>query len=239
MLRNRLELFKECDVHIVKRHPLLLSIEGSFKTEICVDDEFRELYNEYINSQSRLSFTKWLSRYSDLSNDIISQIGKSLKQYDVRLSCRHNDLMRVSDTKHYISCLRDGGMYAEQRLHFLADRDIAVCYIPDASGKFLWRSLVRLVTYQGKFVLVLYKVYGNGPTEQIMKALRIATGLEVYPTFRSLYKESRVVFMKSASKIQFIFLESPIWSDVTISISSDKHMIIPVYIPLETKGERL
>jgi hypothetical protein len=157
--------------------PALLAIEGWYEVASTLSGQTVELYERYLQSGSTLKFTRWLARNGSSPAEV-SAIGKQLKPVSVKVSCRHNDLVRLADTGHYKSCM--AGDMGVQQIHYLADPDIAVVFLPDAAGKFMWRSLLRLVMEGDKFALVHYRIYGNGPTSSIFKALSKKTGLNIY-----------------------------------------------------------
>lgn len=164
-------------IDVRNRNSRLLKLEGWYNCDF-VPYEVRELYNEYITSGSKLKFTRWLSRTKGFSNNYISEIGKFIKKESFKLSCRHKDILRISESNHFHSCFNS--WRGIQKLRYLADPDIAVLYIPDKSGKFIWRALVRLIfnPLEKGYALFLYKWYGNTDIHSVIYTLS-----DVYPVF--------------------------------------------------------
>ena len=159
-------------IDVRPRNKKLLSLEGWYTAKVGLETlphEYNKLVKEYKGRPRSVSFTKWLSKSKKLENEVISETGKLLMSVTFKLSCRHKDLLRLSETKHYRSCFnRWRGV---QQLRFLADPDIGVLYVPDASGKYLWRTLVRLMLHNSKHVLLTYKTYGNANESAIFNKM--------------------------------------------------------------------
>ena len=165
MLKNRIGELKtrgfmrgRCDIR--KRHKILLGIEGWYEFDFQIKDLLStRLYELFCACKPRVKLTKWLDRIG-INPEIVSVIGGLIEPVKFRVSCRHNDLLRLSESKHYDSCFKN--IIGIQQLRYLADPDIGIVYIPDKSGKYKWRSLLRLVTNsEGKYCLFLHKQYGN------------------------------------------------------------------------------
>ena len=168
--RRRLKDDRKLDVR--KRHSVLMNMEGwydAFTDYTSLPEPFATLYREYVSSGSSLKFTRWCSRNNLIEPSMISKLGKMLEPVRFKLSCRHNDLLRLADTRHYKSCFT--GWRGVQQLRYLADPDIGVVFVPDASGKFMWRSVCRLIRYEGKYGLILQHRYGNSNELAIMDRL--------------------------------------------------------------------
>lgn len=117
---------------------------------------------------------------------------------DFKLSCRHRDILRASDTNHFVSCFRPAGLHNLTLLKYCSEVDnVAVIFKCDKSGKFKSRAFVMFspayVSYQvvpnnGTYrivpaELVIQKVYGNGlNNESIEYILKSKTGYEVRST---------------------------------------------------------
>lgn len=209
------------------RHPALRAIEGWY--QYLPDIPNREIqchYQEWKESASNLKFTRWLMREKHVPNNVLSDIGKQLTSGSFKFSCRHNDLMRLADTPHYISCLRQ--QYRKQQLYFLADPDIAVCYIPDKAGKYLWRVLFRLVIDENRLALVAYRSYGNGQKWSIFRALEAATGLTIYEAVVAGDKGKCPMIRNFSSPTVHnnLILNKQLWNDHLVMMGVDKRITI-------------
>lgn len=216
MLQNRLKKFPILgSLDIRDRHSKLLELEGWYETDTTLPNEYKQYYTNYVASGSRLKFTRWLAR-QNVDANLLSQLGKYLTTTSFKFSCRHNDLIRLGDTPHYKSCMSNikGG----QQLHYLADPDVAVVFVPDAAGKFIWRCLVRLTKTAKGYVLIAYRVYGNGPTSSILATLSRIAKLPVHPA-RDIKRGSGGGVFYSATKINNVCLTRPIWTDHYLSYS--------------------
>lgn len=224
--RNVTELKKPPLVADIRpRHPALLALEGWYETEIIVPEKYQDLYKDYKESGSNLKITRWALRSRRMDDAEASELGKNLETTKFKLSCRHNDLLRLAETKHYASCMDNEGGYGQQQMQYLADPDMAIVYIPDAAGKYSWRSLVRLVMddYEpGKFPkfvhenrgygLVMYRVYGNGPSEAIFQALDQKVRVYQAKDIRH-YHTSDFEVKISPTIHNNKFLSRPLWTD--------------------------
>ena len=249
MLQNRMEKIeyhtpkgvrKETRVQksdVRPRSERLKQIEGWYDV-VGIPDQIADLHQEYLQSGVSLKFTRWLLR-KGLTQTEVSAIGKLLTTVSVKISCKHNDLVRLGDTYHYKSCLKMS--YAGQQLQYLADPDIAVAFILDESGKFVWRVVLRLVQDNGgAFALVHYRVYGNGPTEPIMKMLSKRTGLKIYKALdikldinwveQSLRpKEEQFPILYSPTVHNNPWLQQPIWTDHRVGFTRKNKIWIRVH----------
>lgn len=215
------------------RHPALLALEGWYETDIVVPEKHQALYEEYKASGSSLKITRWALRAGKLDDSEASELGKNLETTKFKLSCRHNDLIRLAETSHYRSCM-DGG-YGQQQMQYLADPDIAVVFIPDAAGKYSWRSLARLVMEQEGFGLVMYRVYGNGPTEAIFQTLDKKLPVYQAKDLRH-YHVDETEFKVSPTIHNNKFLSRPVWTDHK-GIGWDKDRRIKIAVLL--RGEKI
>jgi hypothetical protein len=103
-----------------------------------------------------------------------------------------------------------------QQLHYLGDPDMAVVYIPDEAGKFIWRCLVRLVVWKGYFSLVHYRYYGNGPFKSIFSELSnhipVFKALDIRLRKTSVYSTD-TIWLESPTKLNNEVLYRPVWTD--------------------------
>ena len=83
-----------------------------------------------------------------------------------KLSCRFNDILRASNSKHFISCFRKGGTHEKQREKRCVNPHWAVIYVPDRSGNFIGRAFVCWKDN----ILEVSKIYGNKLDFKIIKA---------------------------------------------------------------------
>lgn len=205
---------KPVKADIRHRHPALLAIEGWYDTEeIVVPEKFEQVYKEWKESGSSRRLTWWALKTERLDDKEASELGNSLQTLHFKLSCRHHDLLRLAETNHYASCMQ--GNAGAQQLQYLADPDMAVAYISDRAGKFMWRSLVRLVMEgENGFALVHYRIYGNGPTEAIFRRLDKIIPVYEARDIRHYHISLDDTEVKVSPTIHNNkFLSRPIWTD--------------------------
>ena len=111
---------------------------------------------------------------------------------------------------------------APQKNHHRIDPDIAIIYIPDASGKFMFRCFVRLCTFNNTFCLLFYKGYGNANINAIYK--RMAKEIPAYIAEARLGVMGNHYYLTSATKLTTLDLGSPVWCDHVIMTTKDKHI---------------
>lgn len=215
-------------IDVRTRHVKLLEMEGWYNATPQLPPLYEYYYKQYKESKCKLKFTRWLLRNTLLEEKQVSAIGKMLVQTSFKLSCRHNDFLRLSDTPHFKSCLKDNNFYGRQRLHFLSDPDMALLYIPDASGKFVWRCLIRLVQYRDSLALVRYRVYGNGPSSSIFtelsKYIPVLTAVDIKLKKTTL----PTTWLPSPTVHNNPMLFRPVWTDHQMK-SSGGRLYIRVY----------
>jgi hypothetical protein len=214
---------------IRKRHPLLLSLEGWYTTSI--PEEYTDAYSKYQGSGSNLTFTRYALRHLDWTAEQAVEFGK-VASVSFKFSCRHNDLLRMAESRHFVSCYRKTGTYQYMPMKFLADPDVAIVYIPDNSGKFKWRALIRLCKDKGLPCLVMYKHYGNGPREEVIRTLNA-----LLPTYsacllsdqdKSIYRRTEKV-VYTYSRINNPIITSLIYTDVDEFPSDSNSLSIAVH----------
>lgn len=214
------------NLDIRARHAQLRKREGWFPVQGFPEDpEGIDWLVEYLNSGSKLTFTKWLSRVKKIDSVKLSILGKQMVTLNAKLSCQHKDFLRLADTHHYKSCMSDSHGVGRQQLHYLSDPDVAVLFVPDSAGKYQWRSLLRLVhvsdqdqnldSVKSGYALVHYRVYGNGPSQAIFRALAQYTNLPVFSALpvATPLKEKPHVALVSPTKHNNPFMQKPVWTD--------------------------
>jgi len=217
---------KKAKIEVVKRHQLLRDLEGiyQFQTFDTTDPIYQHLLKVYGEQLLGILRTKLLGgirlgralidREHFYPSDV-SRFISTLRASEFRLSCRFSDLLRVAETPHYKTCMTD--WRGTQLLRNLADRDVAVIFEPDASGKMRSRAFVRLLRREGdqNTFLGVYRVYGNG--------------LDVKAVLHTLKNRIRVVEMAQRASYAEIYLSwsrlynpsvaKPIWSDHSYSLN--------------------
>ena len=164
-------------VDLRPRHSILQAMEKWYQANPTTPKEYQHLIKLYEESGSRLSLTRWAIRNLYLDEASASKLGNFLAgKFSFKISCRFNDLLRLSDTPHFGSCFAyDSKVFrGTQMFKYVADPDVAVVYVPDKSGKFLWRALIRLCVSKdnsNKVCLVLYRSYGNADELSIFREL--------------------------------------------------------------------
>ena len=207
-------------IDIRPRHKVLQSISGWYNTDVDYDvlpSWARRLYSDYVDSGSSLKFTRWLLKNEYCTETDTSRIGTLLQPVSFKISCKYNDLLRLADTKHYKSCF--SGWRGAQQLRYLADPDIAVIYVPDKSGKFVWRALLRLVVnIDNKYCLLRYRDYGNSNTKLIDSVIN-----KIYPLYN--YTDLSATDLISVTTHNNSIVGHHIWSDHWCKLVGNKiHM---------------
>lgn len=239
MLQQRIEkskvkasksLVSKADIR--DRAKTLLAIEGWYEVVGGLEGEMLGLHSEYLASNSAMKFTRWLTRRG-VDQSEVSNVGQQMVHASVKFSCGHNDLMRLADTQHYKSCMRVGSPAGGQQLHYLADPDMALIFIPDAAGKYKWRALIRLVNDdEGKPALVHYKPYGNGPSDSIFRFLSAKSEIKVYRAVDIKLAADSYLDAKtfvSPTVCNNAMLIHPIWTDHIVGKSNSGRTTILVH----------
>jgi len=216
---------KQSHLDIRTRHKELIKLEGWYKVIFSIEDVILpEHIQSYKNSGSSMKITRWLLRKGIINKAQASEYGKQLNnKIDFKLSCRYNDLLRLAETKHYKSCF--SGNLGKQQLHFLSDPDVALLYVPDKSGKYLWRRLVRLMMEDKppyNYCLFVYKAYGNSNDRLILQTMNKVIPLFEDYTHFSQHKSKLVSVTKYNNPISF----KPFWSDHTFLVKKSKLTIL-------------
>jgi len=142
--------------------------------------------------------------------------GVSQENCSFKLSCRYNDLLRA-DKMQTFTCFKK--WRGTQMLHHLADRDVCIIFLPDKSGKYQARCWARIVRYNNRPALALYKMYGYGFSHQ-----HIAEALKGKIHVMKLDIASNKLFNSTSfSKILVSALNKPIWIDHSYSFDPSIH----------------
>lgn len=223
-------------IDIRPRHPRLMNMEGWYNIIPAIRDvippNLFSVLDEYEKTSKRTKFTKWALRSSLITQEQASEIGNYLEPFRFKFSCRHNDLLRLSDTIHYRSCFDK--WRGSQQLRYLADPDIAIVFIPDKAGKYIWRTLVRLVLNpEAKgYALFVYRIYGNGPTNSVFSELD-----KILPIYISNIVSRDSDFNYILGTEDLITLVSPtvhnnpihrsiIWSDLKCVLNEENRFVV-------------
>lgn len=100
-------------------------------------------------------------------------------EYKFKVSCRFRDILRCSDTKHFISCFRQWGIHNAQPSLRCADPTWVIIFVLDGQGQFMGRAFAQYENSQsasnGAGTLRVDKIYGNRLTyKDIEKMLKIS-----------------------------------------------------------------
>ncbi len=230
---KRLAKFPTLDkqIDIRPRHPKLMELEGWYDTNIILRDDYATWYQRYLDSGSRQKPTRWLSQH--MPESFVSEFGKKLVITRFKLSCRHNDMIRLDETPHYKTCMNKAYSFGRQQLRYLGDPDIALIYVPDAAGKFVWRALVRLVMLERGYALVHYRIYGNGPTEAIFAKLN--ESLPLYEAQDIRREKVNSQWLTSPTVHNNPSMLRAIWTDHRVRVNQDNRL--EVLVNLVNKGE--
>lgn len=149
----------------------------------------RFLRNKLLNALKQLSSAEELSQQTinDFTmnsmqefNRFSALFGKVKTDISFKITCRHKDFLRL-DSPHYSSCFRKEGAHSIMPFNYCLDRSMALIYIPDKNGNYVWRMFIRLVKDKDKFCLLCYPAYGcYFYTKQVLKELS-----KLFPIFLS------------------------------------------------------
>lgn len=153
MLEARLRLYR-AHPKIVKRCDELLGMEGWYKVE-----SEHPYYLRYLNSGSKLSFSRWLLKTEGLDQVRVSRLVKQItsETTSIKISCRFNDLLRAADSPHFTSCLAPGKLGSRVPPTLLEDPTAALIYTPDNGGFFLGRAIFMLRSNR----IRIFRCYGT------------------------------------------------------------------------------
>lgn len=217
-------------IDIRPRNGILKNLEGWYECygspEGTLPYPLNEYYKEWLMDGARTKFTRWLLRRGE-TQKTVSSIGSSLQHINFKLSCRHNDLMRLAESPHYFSCFEN--WRGVQQLKYLADPDIGIIYVPDAAGHYKWRALIRLMRNpKGELCFLIYRAYGNIWAESIFERLN-----QIYPVYRSA-KNIEAISRSLKEKIEllrsFTKHNNPkavgvhVWSDHWCHLNSENYL---------------
>lgn len=240
--REKHKLYKMHEkIDVKERHPVLRSLEGWYTTDSSIESlppVYAPLVRLFRESKSTMKFTRWLERKNFLDHSGISELGKLLASTTIsfKISCRHADLLRLAETNHYFSCYQNWN--GSQQLRYLADPDMAVIYVPDKAGKYMWRALVRLMldpSDESKYVFAIYRAYGNSNAIAIHDRLN-----EILPLYhqtthldrrykRQFDKDHVICELKSASVHTNRIVGMNVWSDHWCVLMGDNRLHMMCY----------
>lgn len=183
----------------VERNWALKWFEGFYDTEASIDklgysyvippilEKFQISDEQIINNKAPnghgtlsrfLTKKKVDKRYIDA---IFTAVTKPSK---VEITCDFDDILRMSETKHFRTCVsNNGGSNIVQKLFFLMDPYVALIVIRDKNNEFQFMKLCYLLKNEkGETSFMLEdKRYGNGPSsDAIAQAIKKRTDMPVY-----------------------------------------------------------
>lgn len=127
------------------------------------------LEDEWKASGTRLSYSRWLFKNKGWTSDAVSREIKRTAAYSIKFTTKYNDLLRMSDTPHFISCLHHMGMCCFDMRKVLTDPRVGMFYRPDKSGKIMGRVVVVFTSVAEADLLI---PYGDISTESCVSVLR-------------------------------------------------------------------
>ena len=125
-------------------------------------------------SQNKIRIGEKLSRVLinnfKYDKNLVARFMERFKKGEFVFSCDSKDIVRMSSTKHFTSCMNiDNGGKNIQLMIELNNPNIAICYIKDKAGFYIGRCLVRsLISKFGENVVGLQPIYGNILTHKII-----------------------------------------------------------------------
>ncbi len=174
---------------------------------------------------------KWLFK-SHIPEEIISQtFATVIPAGKFEITCKFNDIIRMSESKHFDSCLRIGSGHENetQILYNLWDKHIALIVMRDSKGDFVYRRLIGVgdcTPFDNTPILRINRKYGNGPSYDIIRK-----------AIQNKHKELRTQFTCARSGFssdQFIYRPEPIphemrvyhrWDDAVSEIEYSRYSV--------------
>lgn len=141
---------------------------------------------------SRPSYPKLTTEGLAKLKDDVAMLINDIKPLIFHLSCKVTDIMRMSVTPHYSSCMRlpseddnQGGAYYKQIAYEVANPYVAIVFVRDKAGHFKGRILLRMlrILKTGEFVLGLQRQYGCLSQKVVAKALWDEYKLKCYDIY--------------------------------------------------------
>jgi len=232
-------------IEIRKRNPVLRALSGWYSyvrslPQWGVAYEFlsKEIGFVAANKAAKTGFYngmkigKFLVK-KNLPEAVVSGWLQQRGQGKFKFSCKFNDLLRMAETKHFTSCFKN--TRANQLLHHLYERDVAVIFEPSENGDMKSRCIVRLLNHpekKGEHVLGLYKMYGDGFTHNDV-ARALDGKMECYTLLRS-FNDTESTELKTGGIYNYTVIV-PDWSDAGYQVKLlDNGLYVRIY-----RGQKL
>jgi len=242
-------------IDIRNRLPKLRNLDGWHTVDYDLSQlpyKIQKHYKEWKRGSQRTNFVRWMLRKKVVTQgqaDNIGQIIGNQKPISFRVSTKWNDILRAPESRHFFSCFSGGNtrewigrsqhLFGERRgqlgwrgvqmLRYLADPEMAIVYIPDKAGHYLWRAYIRLCVDEstGTSGWAMYRAYGNAP---IPESLIEDTLDELNPLFKLSTKSEMItarnaVHLKSVRTYNNGVAGHTIWSDHGIEFKEEDHKI--------------
>lgn len=123
------------------------------------------LYNIWKNlGINRPKFSRWLVKTGVPEKTVaqfFEKLAKESNSYSMELSCRHKDIFRMSNTRHFTSCLKEGNGHDDSKMWHALNSNMALLYKKDAKGDMIWRITVFSIVSDEKPALLLTNEHGN------------------------------------------------------------------------------
>ena len=175
------------------RHPALKALEGVYKVTgywgantpmLGVAESLwagRPPSKYYLDAHGRKARIAPALLSKGFGADRVAKFVEELGERELVFSVRANDILRMSLTPHFTSCmdLRHGGKRIQAVID-VGNADIAIIFLKDKAGHFTSRCLVRLLKLGGELVLGLQKIYGDGRLTTAMVKSALSHRIGVY-----------------------------------------------------------
>jgi hypothetical protein len=164
---------------------------------------------QYEGKKNRPSFGSWLVK-NGLEQNQVKNIVEAVNTKKFVVSCRYNDILRVGNSPHYESCLKndpgkDNPLFFSRghipTLYCSLLPELVVAFLPDKAGKFKCRIILLV---KGNYILPL-RAYGS--VSSVTKMLHeiigkhpdytIAAPSEIQLTDNYVYLDYGVISWKS------------------------------------------
>jgi hypothetical protein len=141
MISTRAKEYSYSHLKLVSRLPELRALEGWY--ELPRTKSFLEI--QYELTESKLKFSRWLLSKGYSEAFVAAECRRIAEQKQkVKLSCRFNDILRLSSTPHFRSCLRATrcGRTVVAPARICGDPRSCLLYVPDEAGHFKGRAIL-------------------------------------------------------------------------------------------------
>lgn len=156
---------------------------GAAATEITrIGQDFLALWDLYVSTPgNKKAFPRWAT-YQGLWTSDFGNLYRRFKEQSApvsfKLSCRFDDIKRMGDSPHFISCMADARPIRGTGTEGFAAKYLAMCdpnvftlFVLNKQGEITWRTWGMLINGKEGYSFLLFRCYGNGPAPAIVAKL--------------------------------------------------------------------